>query len=505
MREISFNQNLNFILLAILGLLYIPILYLCVISFNTLGFRGIDNIRWIEMVSIILFLAAIILALRNIKFYASILIFVVLALPASVDNVLPSVLMSALTDESEVYFPLMTHVDIYLLIGILRYWSPNEKFRIQKRNKTRFGILMVSLGFMFVSILVNVFRHSNYIDTGLILSHSFHLRYFFLVILLFYNTSISKYSKYFLYGIALSVIFLLIEASYYTVFVIDRGRLISGTLKVNTFANIMCAISCYFTYLLIRKKIDFKYIVILILLVIGVFMTKTRSAIFIYVVYIAFEAIVYLTNRERGQKWKKLGVLLVLTMGLILLSLSDNTRYALSNFRIEKIDLSKTHLAEIIELKQNDFSEALILRLNHFQTSMNMIYDSPMLGIGSGRWNRDKTYFGSRSTRIIDSHNDLLAFSSQYGIIVGLFFLFCVYLLPYLNLKGSLGLEQDHSVKYLFIINIVMIFAGVSNAGLFKHQVFGLICIITVLSFYEVIKNESLNENRNSRNTRNTE
>jgi O-antigen ligase len=165
---------------------------------------------------------------------------------------------------------------------------------------------------------------------------------------------------------------------------------------------------------------------------------------------------------------------------------TQNERLSFNNFKIEKINLSETSLNKIIVLKKNDFNASLILRLNHFQTSLNMINDQPLLGIGPGRWNTYKQTYGSKELKLMDSHNDLLATMSQYGVIPGLFLCFVACFLPVLSFVKMRKNPSILSVKlkYLFLVSFVMAFAGLTNTGLFKHQIFGFLSLILILTIF---------------------
>jgi O-antigen ligase len=165
---------------------------------------------------------------------------------------------------------------------------------------------------------------------------------------------------------------------------------------------------------------------------------------------------------------------------------TQNERLSFNNFKIEKINFSETSLNKIIVLEKNDFNASLILRLNHFQTSLNMINDQPLFGIGPGRWNTYKQTYGSKELKLMDSHNDLLATMSQYGVLTGLFLCFVIYFLPLfmvVKMKKD-AIILNNKMKYLFLISFVMSFTGLTNTGLFKHQIFGFLSLILILTIF---------------------
>lgn len=173
---------------------------------------------------------------------------------------------------------------------------------------------------------------------------------------------------------------------------------------------------------------------------------------------------------------------------------SQNERLYLNNFKVEKINFKRTNLNEIIVLEKNHFNASLILRLNHFQTSLNMIKQEPLFGIGSGRWNRYKQYYGSTDNHVMDSHNDFLALASQYGLLMSILLCFYIFIFPFLLFMRKQSIERDkRKVSYLFIINIVMMFAGITNSGLYKNQIFGFLALILVFYIFNLTENEKEN------------
>ena len=115
-----------------------------------------------------------------------------------------------------------------------------------------------------------------------------------------------------------------------------------------------------------------------------------------------------------------------------------------------------------------------------------MIQHNPIIGIGPGRWNRYKKQYGSTEINLMDSHNDILATTSQYGLLTGLFLCFVIYFLPlfiFVKMKKD-SIILNNKMKYLFLISFVMTFAGLTNTGLFKHQIFGFLSLILVLAIF---------------------
>ena len=112
-------------------------------------------------------------------------------------------------------------------------------------------------------LIINLFLSSDMWDFYLLLSHTFHFRYLILLLILsFYYTYIKFESQIFL-GIILSVVFLLFESVANT-YIGDLNRLTSGTLSVNSYANIIASIMLYFVWLRKHKNISKRLIFFLV-------------------------------------------------------------------------------------------------------------------------------------------------------------------------------------------------------------------------------------------------
>jgi len=462
---------------------------LSIIGVNDEIVKPIVSFGWIEIISLVIFFGSILIGNLNMKFYLIMLVFNIIALPSSVDNLIPSVLISSVIDSSKVYFSLITHIDIFLIFGILRYGNlTNKTFDFPKVLKGYKRAFILSVLLVFISTAINIFTKVNIHDILIILANSFHVRYALLLILLFNNTAIIDQKKWIFTGITISFFFLIFEASWYSFFFNNETRLISGTLRNNTFANIMVAVVCLYFFLIIRGKLHLKYLLAATVFTVAVILTSSRSAILILLMYLIFEtfASIWRVLNEKSSKKMILLMGILLASILLLVIFRPSEKFVWNNFKIKQIDLAQNSFEKIVELEENKFTSSLILRQKHYQTSFNMISSHPYFGIGPGLWNKYKSRYGSTEKNLMDSHNDLLATMSQYGIVIALFFCFCMYMFPYLIFKYSnIQIEERKKPEnYLFIINIVMFFAGLTNAGLFKHQIFGFLTFILIYKLY---------------------
>ena len=474
----------NLLVLLVLVSLYLLGLFVFILSYKTPYFLFPVSFGFTEALSVFLFVFSLILGNRGLKWYVIFLVVNILAIPASIDNIIPSILISASNDNREIFFPLVTHIDLYLILGMVKYWKKDKVFYISRY----YVVLSICVLLLTTSIYYNIFSIQKLHDTGLIIANSYHVRYILLFFLLFQNTDIKLFNKSIQLGLLISLIFLILEAIIYGKVFLDSYRIVSGNLGNNTFANFLSAVSCYYIYLLFRNKINRRYILLVMVMVVVVFFARTRSAYLILLTYFTIETVIYFRKLILLKQFKKtlvlLGIVLVSTT-TIFVFFSQNDRLNWKNFKITQIDFSKKKLSDIIVLEENEFNASLNLRLDHYQTSLNMINKSPWLGIGPGRWNVYKASYGSKDENIMDSHNDILAMASQYGLLPGILFCLCLYLMPLLiHIKKIKNIKTINSIRYLFIINLGMILAGMTNSGMFKHHIFGILALIVVFNIF---------------------
>lgn len=436
-----------------------------------------------------MFVLVVLVSLSNIKFYSFFLIFITLAFPVNVDNFIPSILISSQLDITEVYYPLITHTDIFILLGVFRFYKPSVEIDL---NGSFLKLILILIFLLLISLIFNLINSDNLDDISIMLASSFHFRYLILFYLLFRLTPVFKYKNLIIHGIIASVCFLILESIIYS-FYYDTARLTSGSLKVNTFANILSATACYYLFLLFRKRISKGFILLVILIICIVIFTETRSALFIILIYFIFDIYKLIKDRFR-RKFIGLSfylITLLITFIVFLKIFQQNERISPLNFKIEEINSNANNIDQMIVLEENEFTESIVLRLKHLQTSVNMINKSPFFGIGPGLWNKYKNKFGSHEKQIMDSHNDFFASMSQYGIIQGGLLCLTIYFMPLYQFatKKKKNMSRFNS---LFVINLIMFVAGFSNAGLFKHQVFGF---LTIIMFISISYNTNLEKN----------
>ena len=452
---------------------------------NEITFPGISLL---SLASLILFLLVVFLAAWRRSLFFLFLIFVLLAFPAPIDDLFPSVYLTNPNDRDQVLFPLFTRIDIYLIIGILLAFF-NKPKRIEY-----FRLPLIIKIFILLAILVfivNAVTSEDIWDFNLLLAYSFHLRYFLLLLFLLQVYDIRQYKKQIVYGFVLSMLFLLIEAVFNT-YIGGFDRLLSGSLSLNTFANIAAAVAVYIIFLLKEKKISrllgwFTLAIILAILVgsatRGAFITLILSYLLLNLFYNPRKLFLNLFRVSIGIALLLLSYLALSNYEMI----PQRYSYDEISKRVE-INPGKRHLNEIVVVQITRETSSIKSRIDLFDASISMMAEHPVTGIGAGRWNRYKNVYSHNKIIpkvLLDSHNDYLALFSQYGLPLGLLFAYIIFFYPLRLFKREMLLSAA-SLAILHTINFSMGIAAISNSGVFKHQVsavllFGL-CALLKLS-----------------------
>lgn len=476
-------------LFSVGSILLLITIYACsalTLLFYSSGAISFFGIGALTIPSLGLFLIICVLAIWKRNYYFLFLVFIILAFPAPIDDLFPSVPLTNLDDRRQVVFPLITRIDIYLILGIVLGILKNP-IKLKTINYP-LSLKVFFMFFVFVFVM-NVIKSADLWDFNLLLAYSFHIRYFILFLILLQLYNIKKYHKQIVIGFVISLFFLLIEA-YLNTYMRGSSRLLSGSLSLNTFANISAAIALYVIFLIkhkqIRKSWSIPTLAIALVILLG---SGTRGA-FLTLVLAYF--IIFLLENHRKVVINLIKVIAgVFLVGGIYLYASGNgyipDRYSYQEIS-KKIDFdfSKSGLNRIVSIKSSKETNSIKSRIDLFDTSLNMVVRNPVTGIGVGRWNRYKNIYSEQKTIpkvLLDTHNDYLALISQYGIFLGILFAWLVFYYPFLIRVKEKDKQDDNPLNYLFVINVAMGIAAISNAGFFKHQVSAvlLLCLCIMI------------------------
>ena len=102
-----------------IGLFFIILIFASSISYNP-KYVTLPDIGLLSIFSLIIFSAVCFLGFVSDRNYIFFLPLQLLAMPAPVDDFFLSVLLTSVYDVKQIYFPIITHIDIYLALGIFR-------------------------------------------------------------------------------------------------------------------------------------------------------------------------------------------------------------------------------------------------------------------------------------------------------------------------------------------------------------------------------------------------
>lgn len=491
----TFNiKYLNEIFLLLIATYFMILLSVLFIGQNEII---LPKVSLVSLLSLSLFVLIVFLSFYNKKWRFYFIPIIIIAFPSAVNNFFPYVTITAVHDKESIGFPIITHIDVYFLLHI--FYAIKRDFRRANNiynNKVHFLLI-----FLIISLVGGLIVSKDLWDIQLILVNSYQIRYIILISLFISFYNVFEYQKYLINGFAISLVFLLIESVIFSK-LNNIDRLTSGSLGVNTFANIIASILVYFIWLKIEKRISLiSFSVLLGIAVFIIFTSETRSALLV----LPFSIVVFLiiSNYKKTLKLVLLTLFLIcLPMIVILTSKDFSSRYELIGLTkefssVRFSDVQRT-VADVSLTKE---TSSILTRIELWSTSIQMINKNPIFGIGAGRWNKYKSEYGFDKNVLIDSHNDFLSSLSQFGILTGLLLWYTLFIYPiilFIRLK-KLSTKGNNSILGLVFINISMLFAGFSNSGSYKHQVFALLAfnLICLCGYYNSVKMIVSEEDKN--------
>lgn len=448
--------------------------------FGTLAAFITHDVIWrpvglIGYLSLILFLLLSGISFLQERFFFLILPFMIIAFPTVVNRFLPGVYYGHLVTGELITSPLITFFDVFMVMHLLHFLR-TRSFRINFSHSTS-KFTFITILILLLSFLVNLWYSNSADDAYILFSFLFHIKYLMWFIVLFALVDVSKYNRYFILGLALSVLFLFVEALFYTK-MSGGDRLQSGSLQLNTFGNIIAAITFFFIFNWKRntRHIWFKYVVAGAILVgvVTVIGTQNRSSI----VLATLGAIALLLLNRFSWKWVVLLMLSVLAIGYFVPKKSLEKRLP-ERFQVSgKLKSLSWNDIEGLHIDYSKSASSIHTRFALWNTALRMGKENPFFGIGGGRFNLYKNEYGIHFTQLLNQHNGLLSIVSSYGLGALVFF-FYIYLYPF-YLYRKLPLAAKNSLTNLYVINFVLLFADITNSGIEKQGVYALLTFSAV-------------------------
>lgn len=423
-----------------------------------------DSINIIVIGTIALFLFVTYLSIKRTKYLSLFLPFVFIAFPTIINNVFPGVYLE--DERLSVIYPIFSHIEIFLII-ILFFKLNGTNSKINWSVSFLFFLLCISF---IISTFVNICCSETISEVCLLLTGLYPVRLAILIYLVINNINIDF--EFFIKGIGLSILFLFIESSVYSTLT-HTGAISSGSLAVNTFGNVMGQLSCVLLcYLIVKKHFDIKLFLISLIGIVAVILSNTRMAILSSLIVIVL-ILLPLMNRKN-----RLVLIILLFIGLLSIGGSEIYEIFISN---EKFDVSQTFNSIHIRNGQIDIDKgvttmSLLTRLDLWQTSLNMIKENPVFGIGWNTFNIKKYDYGFSEYVIIDPHNGYLSSFCQLGIF-GLLWIYFLYIRAYKYFFKA----KNKNILILTIFNIGISICEFTNAGSYKYNVLSLLLFVAII------------------------
>lgn len=412
--------------------------------------------------------------MQSLKLYVFLLPLAVLFTPDAVNAIFPGVYITAASDSTSVLFSIVTHVDIYLLLGYLRYGLGKKREGMPISNVAVIGVFLYTL-----MVPVQLFVY----DRLPILAGICQLRYAILILLIAERRDLSAYFKAFTAGTIASIFCITMEACVFT-HINHLDRLTSGNFGVNGLGHLMTALAfiSYFGAKAFSNKI-YRAIGMIIAPAVAVgvmYASGTRGAMVAGAITILILAVL---NKRRIFTIPIIAIaaLLAVTFWLPNSSMFQRLTSGVSQVVHAKFEASNIDIS--------DDTTSMVSRLTIWAGTLHMISDNLVIGVGPAVWNSLKGKYGVPYSVLLDPHDDYLSMIASYGVIFGFGLILLLYVRPiaigFSRLKKSLWMT-DYRLWACMSFLVSSAISSVSNANLAKHQIFAIAIVVVVL-FYGVL------------------
>ncbi|NNF51517.1 MAG: O-antigen ligase family protein, partial [Gammaproteobacteria bacterium] len=419
----------------------------------------------ISLASVPLFALCLIAAAANRHAFVILLPFVMLAFPSAINDLAPSMFIGPASEGGAAPFPLLTHIDIYLLLGLYTFGG---------RGLTGYrssGIIVGLAALLLLQSAVSLLSSINLADAALLATGNYHARFLVLCYLLVRSVPEAFDLRRLSIGLVLALSFLFIEAFVFSG-IEGHLRLTSGTLGNNAFAQIVSAAAIYLIFApssVLTPQVQKIRIPMVALCILVIVWTGTRVAM-------ANVFIVSLILAVASGRLRRILPTIVLLLAAILGVWSAG--------QVERFSAGATAAAAI---SQGDVDEtlattsSLFTRLTLYKASAAMLREHPVAGVGAGRWNQRKSAYGVPFHTLLDPHNGYLAFLSQYGWFAGAALVLVLLLWPAYRCLKFLFSGEVNPTLYAGILPLAMLIPELTNASSFKPGVAAFLMYVAVL------------------------
>jgi O-antigen ligase len=471
---LNFNFHIRHLSFLIATITYFVIVVINAVSYFPIAESAEVEViyrysRWLTVVSLAYFFFLFVASIGNRVRYCFILPLVILTVPNAINSIFPGIMLGPTTDKTNASFPFITHIDFFLVAGILQY------IREPHLTTPFFKLCFFISGLMLLFLSGVVYLVFAGEDLARYLNNAFHIRYMALLYLLHPLFLVPEARAAFIRGVIYSVPIILLEAGTSTLIAGASflGQFSSGNFANNNFGHLLATMFIFLFGVWRHRRRDFMISSVLVLLAVSVAATGVRGALL--ALFLTF-ATSFVFKRLSFSRVLLISVSLIGAVSFLLLNVFDLSYW-------------KRFFEGVIFIAQNGFDAeklaidpmvtSLFTRVALWVGTIQMILDYPIYGVGFANWNLLKSEFGIPFRYLLDPHNEFLFFLSSYGVVPGLGFFLLVHLGPVSFALQSI--RGARSFNPYFFALLCFFFSGITNANSSKHQVFALVLSIVFL------------------------
>lgn len=418
------------------------------------------------MLSLLFFCGLVLVGCINQKLYWYVVPILVLFTPNAINDIFPSMSMSY--DPGVPSFSLFTHVDVLLVIGVVRYCDFTKPLN---HSALLVGAVVLMLN---ASVLMGTVFNDNFWRSVM---GGYQVRYYSLFYLLFCFADPVVYRKQIAGSIMVSVVLVLLESVVFT-WVSGSQRLTSGNYGVNSLGHLFAVVAVVFLSRSFSRLGRLSSYALAGVFCLAVVATGTRFSLL--VIFGGYAALLFI--RKGNLIYLPISIVFVALCLLVFVNFIPAGISLLDGFLLVSESYTDPTLITV-----TPESSSMVTRLTLWLGTLKMVEIYPWLGVGPGSWAFSKPLFSIPFAEVLDPHQDFLSYISSYGIAFGLMFYISVFLVPIFQSFSKKS--RPSGVWFWLAIVVGLLLAGLSNAVTWKHQ-------ITALAYMSSLMIVFLKENK---------
>jgi O-antigen ligase len=364
------------------------------------------------------------------------------------------------------FIPNFGRLDIvgpqYLFLSALLFIFITFKLFSSEAFKFRINYSIIFFLLFLIMAFLSMFNSFNLIESIIEVNKHF-VTFFFLVI----TFSIFNINKNYIHTATLTLVgFLFVETSYILNIFIENYSFENPPSRLREFQglaynqniasnSIMCKIPLTLYFLFKAKSKTYEYL-LLTLLAISIFVLLiigSRSTI--YSTYLLLFSLIGFFIFSKKQNFLDLNRKLLLKPILIILSvfIFQNILYRNSTSNLQAVNRS---------LQLDDYSTNYRLKL--WESSLEMLMDYPILGVGIGNWKIMSIKYGKENINQYEvpkhAHNDFFQIMAEAGILGGLFYML-FFISPFYFVITKFKSISTERKRFTILLTFSLVFIGV--------------------------------------------